>query len=104
MPSQKTVQWAELRVGILSAVAMVIAAVLIFLLTSQSNIFTGDFLLRTFMEDSAGMAENAPVRLNGILAGHIASVKLSGCHCSVGGFTSTRVSRTARAVRCARRR
>ena len=30
------------------------------------------------MEDSAGMASNAPVRLNGILAGHIYSVKLSG--------------------------
>src|SRR5947208_6777181 len=78
MPSQQRVQWAQLKVGILSAVAMVITAVLIFLLTSQSNIITGDFLLRTYMEDSAGMAANAPVRLNGIFAGHIASVKLSG--------------------------
>ena len=78
MPSQQRVQWAQLKVGILSAVAMVITAVLIFLLTSQSNIITGEFLLRTYMEDSAGMAENAPVRLNGVFAGHISTVRLSG--------------------------
>ena len=78
MPSQKKVEWAQLRVGILSAVAMVIAAILIFLLTSQSNLISGDFRLKTYMSDSAGMAENAPVRLNGIFAGHISSVKLSG--------------------------
>jgi phospholipid/cholesterol/gamma-HCH transport system substrate-binding protein len=30
------------------------------------------------MEDSAGMTENAPVRLNGILAGHIGNIRLSG--------------------------
>jgi phospholipid/cholesterol/gamma-HCH transport system substrate-binding protein len=78
MASQKKVVWAQLKVGILCAIAMVIAAVLIFLLTSQSNIITGDFVLRTYMEDSAGMAENAPVRLNGIFAGHIKSVQLSG--------------------------
>ena len=30
------------------------------------------------MEDSAGMASNAPVRLNGILVGHIGKVQLSG--------------------------
>lgn len=59
---------------------MVIAAILIFLLTSQSNFISGDFRLRTYMSDSAGMAENAPVRLNGIFAGHISSVKLSGSH------------------------
>ena len=57
---------------------MVIAAVLIFLLTGTSNLFEGQALLRTFMADSAGMAENAPVRLNGILVGHIKQVALSG--------------------------
>jgi phospholipid/cholesterol/gamma-HCH transport system substrate-binding protein len=80
MASQKRVRWAELRTGILAAVAMVIAAVLIFLLTGQSNFFTGEFDLRTYMDDSAGMAENAPVRLNGISVGHIHRVQLSGSH------------------------
>jgi phospholipid/cholesterol/gamma-HCH transport system substrate-binding protein len=61
-----------------AAVAMAIAAVLIFLLTGQSGLFQGEFHLRTYMVDSAGMASNAPVRLNGILAGHIDTVRLSG--------------------------
>jgi phospholipid/cholesterol/gamma-HCH transport system substrate-binding protein len=78
MASQKKVSWAQLRVGILASVAMVIAGALIFLLTSQGNLFSGEFELRTYMLDSAGMAENAQVRLNGIFIGHISKVQLSG--------------------------
>src|SRR5260221_1443384 len=78
MASQKRVGWAKLRTGIVATVAMIIAAVLIFLLTGQGSIFTGEFELRTYLDDSAGMTENAPVRVNGILAGHIKNVRLSG--------------------------
>ena len=60
MASQKKVHWAELRAGILATVAMVLAGVLIFLLTSQSNIFAGNFHLRTYMEDSQGLNTNDP--------------------------------------------
>jgi len=80
MASHERVRWAQLRVGIVSTVAIVIAGVLIYLLTGQSGLFEGDFHLKTYMEDSAGMASNAPVRLNGILAGHIGEVVLSGSH------------------------
>jgi len=71
-------KWAQLRTGALALAALIIAAALIFLLTGQSSFFEGEFHLKTYMEDSAGMASNAPVRLNGILAGHIGSVQLSG--------------------------
>lgn len=78
MPSPKRVHWAQLRAGILATVAMVIAGVLVFLLTSQSNIFGGNFTLHTYLEDAAGMQANDPVRLNGILVGYIGSIRLSG--------------------------
>src|SRR5262249_3068405 len=78
MASQKRVQWAQLRTGILAAVAMIIAAVLIFLLTGQSNVFGSDFHLKTYMEDAAGMVANDPVRVNGILTGYIGKIVLSG--------------------------
>ena len=71
-------RWAQLRTGILATVAMVLAGILIFLLTGQSNFFGGDFHLMTYMEDSAGMVANDPVRVNGILVGYIGSIKLSG--------------------------
>jgi phospholipid/cholesterol/gamma-HCH transport system substrate-binding protein len=78
MASQKKLHWAQLRTGILATAAMVIAGVLIFLLTGQSSIFGGDFHLRTYMEDSAGMVANDPVRVNGILTGYIGTIRLSG--------------------------
>jgi phospholipid/cholesterol/gamma-HCH transport system substrate-binding protein len=78
MASRQRVQWAQLRTGILAAAAMIIAGVLIFLLTGQSNIFGSDFHLRTYMEDAAGMVANDPVRVNGILTGYIGSIRLSG--------------------------
>jgi phospholipid/cholesterol/gamma-HCH transport system substrate-binding protein len=78
MPSPQKVKWAQLRVGIVAAVAMIIAAVLIFLLTGNGSIFTRTAILRTYLDDSAGMAEGSPVRLNGILVGSIEKVALSG--------------------------
>src|ERR1700722_2076146 len=78
MPSQTKVRWAQLRTGILAAAAMALAGILIFLLTGQSNFFGGEFHLRTYMEDSAGMVANDPVRVNGILVGYIGSIKLAG--------------------------
>jgi phospholipid/cholesterol/gamma-HCH transport system substrate-binding protein len=78
MASPKRVHWAQLKVGIVATLAMIIAAVLIFLLTGQTHLFEGEFDLRTFMEDSAGMSDNATVRLNGIPVGHISKVMLSG--------------------------
>src|SRR3984885_11681797 len=78
MPSQKRVRWAELRSGILAVAAMFLAGVLIFLLSSQTNLFAGNFHLRTYMDDSEGLNENDPVRENGILVGYIKGIKLSG--------------------------
>ncbi|HVY92084.1 MAG TPA: MlaD family protein [Bryobacteraceae bacterium] len=78
MPSKEKVEWAKLKTGILATVAMIILGVLIFLLTGNTTLFEHQALVRTFMADSAGMAQNAPVRLNGILVGHIKDVHLSG--------------------------
>jgi phospholipid/cholesterol/gamma-HCH transport system substrate-binding protein len=78
MASPKKVRWAQLRVGLLAAAAMAIAAVLIFLLTSTSNPFERRFTIRTFVEDSAAMDESSPVRLNGIMVGNIEHIRLTG--------------------------
>jgi phospholipid/cholesterol/gamma-HCH transport system substrate-binding protein len=72
------VRWAQLRSGILAVAAMALAGVLIFLLSSQTNLFAGNFHLRTYMDDSEGLNENDPVRVNGILVGYLKGIKLSG--------------------------
>lgn len=78
MASHEKVRWAQLRTGILATAAMILAGVLITLLSGSGTIFEGNFHVRTYMEDTAGMASNTPVRVNGILAGHIGEVKLTG--------------------------
>lgn len=78
MPSAKKVRWAQLKVGIMAIAAMVVLAVLIFLLTGTKKLFVRRATLYTFMDDSAALAVGAPVRLNGILIGDVAQVGLSG--------------------------
>src|ERR1039458_4835794 len=78
MPELSKVRWSQLKVGIVAFVAMVILAVLIFLLTGNRSIFDRDETVRTYMADGAGVPESAPVRLNGILVGAVQGIKLSG--------------------------
>jgi phospholipid/cholesterol/gamma-HCH transport system substrate-binding protein len=77
MADPKKVSFAQLRVGIMAIVAMIIVAVLIFLITGNKNLFRSTFQLRTFMDDSSGMQEGAPVRLNGIPVGDVEALKLT---------------------------
>lgn len=58
--------------------ALVILAVLVFLLTGTKKLFTSDATVYTYMDDSAALAKGSPVRLNGILAGKVTRVELSG--------------------------
>jgi phospholipid/cholesterol/gamma-HCH transport system substrate-binding protein len=78
MATAKKVGWAELRVGIMAVIAMIILGVMIFLLTGDTKLFAKNELLYTYMDDSAALANGAPVRLNGILAGKVKNVELSG--------------------------
>ena len=78
MANPQKVSFAKMRVGVMALVAMIIVGVLIFLLTGQSYLFTRTFELRTFMDDSSGMAEGAMVRLNGIMVGNVDELKISG--------------------------
>ena len=77
MANPQKVSFAQLRVGIMAFAAMIIVGALIFLLTSRQNFFTPTFVLRTYMDDSSGMTEGAPVRLNGILVGELDQLKLT---------------------------
>src|SRR3954465_11592919 len=78
MAEAKKVSWAQLRIGIMAAVAMAILGVLIFLLTGSGDIFTSYATLYTYMDDSAAMATSTPVRLNGILVGKISKIEFTG--------------------------
>ena len=77
MPEKKT-GWAQLRVGVMAIAAMVILAVLVFLITGNTNIFASRSYLYTYLSDAASLTNGAPVNLNGIPVGKVKEIKLSG--------------------------
>jgi phospholipid/cholesterol/gamma-HCH transport system substrate-binding protein len=78
MPSKEKVGFAQLRVGILGLIALFLVALLIFLLTGNTNWFTKEIPLHAYVNDAAGLTGGSPVRVNGIQAGQVKSVELSG--------------------------
>lgn len=78
MPAESKIRWARLRVGIMALAAMIILAVLIFLITGNTNFFTTHATLYTFLADAASLTKGAPVNLNGIPIGTVKDIRLSG--------------------------
>ena len=78
MPSKERVSIAQLKVGILGIVALSCVALLIFLLTGNMGWFRTEIPLHIFTSDAAGLTPGAPVRINGIQAGKVTKVELSG--------------------------
>src|ERR1700691_2599861 len=73
MPSQEKKRWAQLRVGLLATGALIILAVLVFVLTSSHGFFKRRTEIYTYLDDSAAVAIGSPVRLNGIDIGRISA-------------------------------
>ena len=78
MPSKERVSIAQLKVGILGIVALSCIALLVFLLTGNMSWFQKEIPLRVYTSDAAGLTKGAPVRINGIQAGKVDNVALSG--------------------------
>jgi len=78
MPAAKKVGWAQLRVGMMALAALAIVFVLVFVLAGKKKLFAKNELVYTYLDDAVGLSTGAPVRLNGLLAGKVKSVVLSG--------------------------
>src|SRR5580692_1774064 len=78
MAIQTRATWARLKVGILAIFAMSILAVLIFLITGDTNFFEANVTVYTFMADAAALTTGAPVNLDGIPIGKVKTIALSG--------------------------
>jgi len=78
MAIQTKAKWARLKSGILALAAMLILAVLIFVITGKTNIFESETTVHTLMADAAALTQGAPVNLNGIPIGKVKHIMLSG--------------------------
>src|SRR5437764_10509718 len=78
MPSKERVSVAQLKVGILGLVGLFFVTLLIFLLTGSTSWFQNRIPLHVYVADAAGLTPGSPVRINGINAGKVNAVELSG--------------------------
>lgn len=67
-----------MRVGLTALFAMCMLAVLVFYMTSSKSFFRTEATLSTFMENAGGLSPGQVVRLNGLPAGEVEKVELSG--------------------------
>ncbi len=74
----KNQSWTQLRVGLTAIFALAMLGVLIFFMTSNKSFFARQTKLYTYFVSSGGISAGQPVRLNGILAGKVDNVELSG--------------------------
>jgi phospholipid/cholesterol/gamma-HCH transport system substrate-binding protein len=78
MPRTRSLAWAELKIGILTLFAIVMAMTLIFLLSGEGGFFWERYSLKTVFPNAAGLKSGAPVRVAGVEVGSVSEVDLVG--------------------------
>jgi phospholipid/cholesterol/gamma-HCH transport system substrate-binding protein len=78
MPRTRSLAWSELKIGVLTIVAVAIAAVTVFLLTGGRGFFWQRYNLKTQFANFAGLKPGSPVRLAGVDVGEVDEVQLIG--------------------------
>jgi phospholipid/cholesterol/gamma-HCH transport system substrate-binding protein len=78
MPRTRSLGWAELKIGLVTAFAIIMAMVLIFLLSGEGGFFWQRYSLKTVFSNAAGLKPGAPVRLAGVEVGSVSEVDLRG--------------------------
>ena len=78
MPRTRSLAWSELKIGILTIAAIVIAALLIFSLTGARGFFWQRYSLKTRFSNVAGLGPGSPVRVAGVEVGSVTEMTFSG--------------------------
>lgn len=84
MPRTRSLAWSELRIGVLTIVAIIMAAILIFAITGSRGFFWQRYPLKTKFTDVAGLTPGSPVRVAGVEVGTVRTVELVGQDVEVG--------------------
>jgi phospholipid/cholesterol/gamma-HCH transport system substrate-binding protein len=78
MPRTRSLAWSELKIGIVTIVAIVMAATLIFLLGGDTGFFWQRYTVKAVFDNIAGLKPGAPVRVAGVEVGSVADVAFAG--------------------------
>ncbi|HEV2378483.1 MAG TPA: MlaD family protein [Terriglobia bacterium] len=80
MPQRKEIQWAQLRVGIMVAISLIVFAVAIFLISGQIGFITRKYTLHALFPTAEGLRPGSEVDLAGIPAGTVKAIRISAYH------------------------
>ena len=78
MPRTRSLAWAELKIGVLTIIAVAITAMLIFTLTGSRGFFWDRYSLKTRFANVAELAPGSPVRVAGKEVGSVKAVEFAG--------------------------
>jgi phospholipid/cholesterol/gamma-HCH transport system substrate-binding protein len=76
LPSQKQIKWSQLRVGITVIFASLVLALLLFLMSGTSGLFSHRITLVSFFDNASGLRVGAPVRLSGVDIGNVIGIRI----------------------------
>ena len=83
MPRTRSLAWAELKIGLVSIFALVMAAFLIFLLSGEGGFFWQRYGVKTVFGSIPGLKAGAPVRVAGVAVGAVKDMKFDGAEVDV---------------------
>ena len=83
MPRTRSLAWSELKIGILAALALVLAAMLILAVGGQGGFAWQRYELKTKFTDVKGLKSGAVVRVAGVEVGKVTDVSLTGSEVEV---------------------
>jgi len=76
LPSQKQLQWSQLKVGITVIVASLTLGLLLFLMSGTAGLLTSRITLKSYFDNAEGLRPGAPVRLSGVDIGNVAHIHI----------------------------
>ena len=77
MPQRKQIAWAQLRVGLLVLVSLIVLGLGIFFISGQVGFLSRRYTLKAYYSSAGGVHEGAEVHLAGIEVGNVKSIQLS---------------------------
>lgn len=79
MPTSK-IKWSDLKVGILSSLALLILVTIVLKVGTSEKLFSPKYRLRTFVPNVQNLSEGAIVSLSGIKVGVVSQLELTQHH------------------------
>jgi phospholipid/cholesterol/gamma-HCH transport system substrate-binding protein len=80
MPARKTLTYAELRVGVVIAIALMVAMAATIYITREGGLpfFGGQYTVYSYLKDVNGLKAGAPIHLSGVEVGSVRGVEFAG--------------------------